>query len=306
MQPGEQSIRAEIQSAVENMSKNGNLYQKKNFCSRIQTIDDLEFEMIGRIDTLMEDRDVFDKMSDLKEFAQRTKCKLESVNSKLFQQLRIKMSQGEYRGANLVKLMDEYVDNNPKEILQPDTIGYDELDIFINGLLSYQIIPGETKAREPEMIYYQKTPVRIVLELIRRAEFKPQDVFIDLGSGLGQAVMLVNLITGVHSIGLEFEPAFCRYARALAAELHLEDVEFRTGDARFADYTGGTVFFMYTPFEGKMLRETLQKLKGEAKKTKIRIFTYGPCTPVVAQQNWLHGVHEMKPESRGLGEFHSL
>ena len=302
----ENGTMTELFSAVETISKNGKLYEERNFSARNQAMDELEFKIIDRVDALTGDRDILDRMNDVKEFAQKIKRDLETLDLKMFQQLRIKISQGDYRGRSFLVLLDEYFGNNLKEVLQQKIIGYDDLDIFLNGLLSHQNMPGETKEREPEMIYYQKTPVRIVLEMIRRAEFKPQDVFIDLGSGMGQVVMLVNLITNIHSIGLEYEPAFCGYAKDRAAELNLKDVEFISADARFADYSRGTVFFMYTPFEGKMLMETLRNLQGEAKKTKIRIFTYGPCTPVVAQQNWLHGVEEMLPESGGLGEFHSL
>jgi Histone methylation protein DOT1 len=300
------SIRAEILSDLEIFSRDDTLYHEKNFCLRAHAIDDLEFKIIDRIDAIMEDRDVLDKMTDLKELAEKTKRDLEVADVKMFQRLRIKISLGEYRGTNLLKLLDEYQDNNLSGFLQQDTIGYDQLDIFVNGLLLYQNIPAETKWREPEMVFYQKTPVRIILELIKRVEFQSQDVFVDLGSGLGQAVMLVNLITSVQSIGVEFEPAFCTYARALATELGLQGVEFISGDARFADYSEGTVFFMYSPFEGEMLREILQILMKKAKKSKIRIFTYGPCTAIVAQQNWLLRVNETQREYSGLGEFKSL
>ena len=302
----ENRIGAGILSEIEIISGNGKLYQEKNFRLRAQAIDDLEFKIIDRIDALLENRDVLDKMSDLKVFAERIKRSLVAVDLRMFRQLRIKISNGEYQGANLLKLLDEYFDNNLSSILQPDTIGYNELDIFLNGLLTYQDIPGETKLREPEMAYYQKTPAGIILKLIEKAEFKPQDIFIDLGSGLGQVAILVNLITGVRSTGVEFEPAFCGYARARATELNLTDVEFISGDARFADYSEGTVFFMYTPFAGKILQETLQNLKEEAKKNKIRIFTYGSCTPLVARQNWLIRVNEMRLETGDFAEFKSL
>jgi hypothetical protein len=299
-------LRDDIFSIIETIRGNAKLYQEKSFIIRAQTMDDLEFKIIDRIDALNEDRDILDKMTDLKKIAQKTKHNLEEVDLNMFLRLRMKISQGEYRGERLLQLIAEYLDDNLKGFPHQDATGYDDLDTFLNGLLTYEPIPSETKGREPEMVYYQKTPARIMLELIKRAEFKPQDVFIDLGSGLGQAAMLVNLITAVPSIGVEFEPLFCAYARARAAELHLQDVEFISGDARFADYSRGTVFYMYTPFEGKMLQETLQNLMGEAKKSKIRIFTYGPCSPIVAQQNWLMRVNERHHESGGLVEFQSL
>jgi hypothetical protein len=56
-------------------------------------------------------------------------------------------------------------------------------------------------------------------------------------------------------------------------------VDFINTDARYADYSLGIIFFMYTPFEGKMLQDVLQNLNDEAKKRKIRIFTYGSVRP---------------------------
>lgn len=163
-------------------------------------------------------------------------------------------------------------------------------------------MPEETLDREPEMIFYQKTPARIILELINKADFKPHDVFFDLGSGLGQVSILVNLLTSVLSMGVEFEPSFCKYAMACATELNLTNVKFINIDARYADYGAGTVFFLYTPFEGKMLQDVLQKLNSEGKKRKIRVFTYGPCMPHVAKKAWLIN----QGSCSGLGEFVSF
>jgi hypothetical protein len=286
--------------AIEN---DENLYQEKNFNTRLEAIDHIEFHIIDRINALVESNDDSDQMNFFKQYAVKIKHHLEEVNTKMFQLLRKKISQEGYRGKNLMDLIEEYFDNNLNTVLRFDAIGYDNLDIFFNGLLTYRKLPVETKNREPEMVYYQKTPARIILELVKKAAFKPKDVFFDLGSGLGQVTILVNLLTSMFSKGIEYEPAFCHYANACAADLHLNDVEFINMDARYADYSLGTVFFMYTPFEGKMLLDVLQNLKGEAKKRKIKIFTYGPCTPVVAQQDWLIQKNKVQNCLVELGEF---
>ena len=174
---------------------------------------------------------------------------------------------------------------------------YDETDLFLNNLLSSGAIPDETISRDPEMVFFQKTPARIILELIDKAQFTSQDVFFDIGSGLGQANILVGLMTPATSIGIEFEPAFCRYAQEQAAALNLDNVHFINTDARLADYSKGTVFFMYTPFTGGMLQEFLDRVRLQTKGRKIRLFTYGPCTTEVAEQNWLRG------ESDNLGTY---
>jgi len=296
-------VQDEILSVIGSIGKDEKLYQEKNFNLRLQAIDYIEFHVIDRIDALMESTDAFDLMNFLKQYAKKVKCNLEDVNTSMFHRLRTKISQGSRRGKLLMDLIGDYLDYNLSEFLQQDAIGYDNFDMFLNGLLTNQNMPGETKDKEPEMIYYQKTPARIIFELIKRAEFKPHDVFFDLGSGLGQVAILVNLLTSVISKGVEFEPAFCSYAKTCVADLNLNHVDFINIDARYADYSSGTIFFMYTPFEGKMLQDVLQNLSGEAKKKKIKIFTYGSCTLEVAQQNWLLNRCEIQNCQGELGEF---
>jgi SAM-dependent methyltransferase len=202
--------------------------------------------------------------------------------------------------------MNEYFDHNLHTLIVNEEIGYDNLDIFLNGLLTNQPLPVETIERDPEMVFYQKTPGRIVLELIRRADLTRQDVFFDLGSGLGQVATLVKLLTPAVSKGVEIDAAFCFYAKTCADELNVQGIEFINQDARMANYSMGTVFFMYTPFEGQMLRDILQMLHVEAKSRRIRIFTYGPCTPEVAKQEWLTSRTNVQDNAGMFGEFISF
>ena len=197
-----------------------------------------------------------------------------------------------YTREDLRRQFDNYVEHAHKERSQDD-IGYDALDTFVNGLLRIDVALEETKQREPDMVFLQPTPVRIVLELVEEANITKDDVFYDLGSGLGQVPILVRLLTGAKTRGIEFEAAYCSYAQQCARRLNLSHVEFMNLDARDADYSDGTVFFMYTPFTGKLLQEVLEKLKGESRKRAIRICTYGPCTPHVSNQSWLRRVGQV-------------
>jgi SAM-dependent methyltransferase len=156
------------------------------------------------------------------------------------------------------------------------------------------------------MVSYQQTPARIIFELVEKAHLTGEDVFYDLGSGLGQVPTLVHLLTGATAKGIEFEPAYCNYARVCAVGLNLSGVEFINADARTADYSEGTVFFMYTPFEGSILQEVLEKLRGESGRRRIRLFTYGPCTPQVSRQRWLKWVDQNGAHLFKLGVFTSL
>jgi hypothetical protein len=288
-------------SELEIIVEDETLFVEKNFIARTQAIDDIELFIIDRLYKSNE--------SDSSEWmasAKKRKYELEAVNTKMFDRLRSEISAGQYRGEKWIALIDEYLDHQLESIRKQRFTGYDDLDAFINGLLTYMELPAETKVREREMVYYQKTPARLVFDLIKQASFQPGDVFYDLGSGLGQVVMMVNLLTSVESKGVEFEPAFCNYAKNCAVGLNLNNVDFINTDARCADYSNGDVFFMYTPFEGDMLSEVLNKLHLVSKKREIRIFTYGPCTPEVDRQIWIRQVDEIKNYDAGLAEFVSI
>ena len=269
-------------------------------------MDDIECHVTNRLQSPGKGGDLFDRLNKLYQYAGQVRRQLEEVNTKMFDRLRSKISGEHDRGNMLMNLINEYLDQPPDQVVTSYEAGYDNLDLFINGLLTDREMPFEIKEREPGMIYYQKTPARIILALIKKAAFQHGDVFYDLGSGLGQVTILVNLLTSVISKGVEYEPAYINYAKACAAGLNLSDTHFINEDARYADYSSGNVFFMYTPFEGEMLREVLLRLYTEAKKRKIRIFTYGSCTAEISRQHWLGHVNEIQNYMLELAEFVSL
>lgn len=294
-----ESIIAEIRSDIISIEKDAGLYAEKDFDGRMEAIDFIEFQIIDRIDGLLQKED-HPGLIMLKQRAEKVKGRLEEIDSNLFKRLRENIRAGKYRGKEFKKQISEYaaLENREEE-------GYDNLDIFINNLLSLLEIPEQTKDLDPEMVFFQKTPARIIFELAEKIHFTNKDVFFDLGSGLGQVAILINLLTGVTAKGVEFEPAFCEYANTCAEQLNLKNVTFINADARETDYSEGTVFFMYTPFRGEMLREVLNMLKKQSRLRKIRIITYGPCTAEVALQDWLEFAPPKDDNVYKLGIFSS-
>ena len=294
----------DIQSDLKSIAKDSALYEENNFDRRVQAIDHIEFSVIGRIEGLILASGQPAELTGLKQEAERVKTRLEGIDANLFRRLRADIRAGACTGTALKDQIDEFVGCNSRDGGNQNGIGYDSLDVFINGLLLTKPAPTETGDREPEMVYYQPTPARIILELIERANLTDKDVFYDLGSGLGQVPILVNLLSGARAKGVEFEPEYCAFSRACAADLNLAQVEFINADARTADYSDGTVFFMYTPFEGRLLQQVLGKLHGESRRRMIRLFTYGPCTATVSRQHWLKRVDQNGGnQSYNLGVF---
>ncbi|MGE5263847.1 MAG: hypothetical protein ACM3S0_10725 [Acidobacteriota bacterium] len=301
------NITGEIQSEIESIAKDSTLYEEVNFDRRVQAIDYIEFNVVERIEGLLLASSQTDELTGLKQDAERVKAQLEEIDANLFRRLRADIRAGACAGTAFKGQIDKYVRRDSRDGGKQEDMGYDSLDVFINGLLLTQPAPVETKEREPEMVYNQPTPARIILDLIEQANLTEKEVFYDLGSGLGQVPILVNLLSGARAKGVEFEPAYCAFARACAADLNLAQVEFINDDARTADYLDGTVFFMYTPFEGGLLQQVLERLRGESRRRTIRLFTYGPCTLQVSRQHWLkrvdqNGVNQIYK----LGAFSSL
>ncbi len=296
----------EIQLEIESIEKNSALYEEMNFDRRAQAIDQIEFKVIDRIEGLLQTRNPPEELIALKQSAERVKHQLEDVDARVFQRFRADIRTGRCMGTALKSLIDQHSGHDSSGNRQRDEIGYDSLDAFVNGLLLTQPVPLETTAREPEMVYYQQTPARIIFELIEQAHFTEEDVFYDLGSGLGQVPILVRLLGGATAKGVEFEPAYCDYAKGCVTDLNLSRVEFINLDARIADYSDGTVFFMYTPFRGRLLQAVLEKLRGESRQRRIRLFTYGSCTSQVSQQSWLQWVDQNGDHEYKLGVFKSF
>ena len=296
---------SEIQADIEAIQRNATLWEEVNFGSRMEALDYLEFYIIDRIDSLRQLNNPPAELLVLKQQAETIKSQLEDIDATLFARLRATVQSGHCRGATLLNLIDRYVGHDLSSQLVYPAIGYDSLDVFTNGLFPLYDLPLAIQEREPEMVFYQKTPARIILELVAKANLTDHDVFYDLGAGLGHVCVLVNLLSGATAKGIEIEPAYWQYASACATDFNLSNVSFICEDARTADYSDGTVFFLFTPFEGGILQAVLAKLETISRYRQIRIFTYGPCTDSIARQSWLTSRSQVSQSLYQLSEFSS-
>ena len=293
----------EIQAELAAIEQNGSVCEEPNFVERAEALDVLEFHIIARIERALETTDRARELTALKQRAERLARRLEGSDERLFHRLRSKIRSGQYTGTELEHQLSEFAERAAGTAKQ--AVGYDALDTFVNGLLAIGVAPAETRIREPEMVPYQPTPARVLLELAKTVDLAMDDVFYDLGSGLGRVPILVNLLTGARTKGVEFEPAYCHYAQQCARRLNLSRVEFINLDAREADYTDGRVFFLYTPFQGQLLQAVLDRLRCESGRRTIRVCAYGPCVPQVARQDWLVRCDTGTGPGLGLAPFQS-
>jgi hypothetical protein len=202
---------------------------------------------------------------------------MESLDRALFDDLRERIRRGDRRRA-----LDPWL---PGSVAPGQH--YDTLDALLAGVLAIAEPDVADPAPPPDMVFYQPTPARHIVDGIRRAEITDRDVVLDLGSGLGHVPMLVHLLTGAHARGVEREPAYVDSASRAAGMLGLEGVAMAVGDARDATFARVDVFYLFTPFVGPVLRTVVESIETEARRRPVRVVALGPCTRTFARMPWL-------------------
>ncbi len=223
--------------------------------------------------------------SCLHQRAKALRIRLEATNAKLYQSVRSDIVDGGQARALLRWLEDSASDNKSRSPLPG--LGFDYRDELVSGVLQLPEPSEPNLQPSPEMVPYQPTPVRHILHLIAAAMVAEDDVFVDLGSGLGHVPLLVSMITAAQSLGIEMQAAYVVSARECAQSLQLSRVQFIAQDARDADLSRGTVFYLYSPFKGSILADVLGALRRESMHRSIKICSLGPCTHRVSDETWL-------------------
>lgn len=158
----------------------------------------------------------------------------------------------------------------------------DERDEWIDEVLALDPIPpddGLPRGAVP----YLPCGVAEIMAMLQETQLRADDVFVDVGSGLGRVSILAHLFTGARAHGIEIQKHLAHRAMETSRDLKLDAVTFEHGNA--ADtLPEATVYFFYAPCNGEMLARVMQRLHEVAQKHPIRICTVDLRLPDVA---WL-------------------
>jgi len=210
------------------------------------------------------------------------RIRLEAVNQVLYEEARAEILR---EGSS--RRFRQWLAGDEAGVSPRPGLSFDLRDEIVSGVLPLREPDEPEVPRSAEMLAYQPTPARHVVDLIARCELSCEDLLVDLGSGLGHVPLLVSMLTGNPTLGVELEPAYVGCARECADSLRIRQARFVAEDARAADLSSGTVFYLYTPFTGAILRDVLDRLRQEARNRPIRIGSLGPCTGTLLRQEWL-------------------
>ena len=266
------SIENALASLIGQLEQDRSLHEPRQLRKRIEALDDLDAYLANG-------RSI---AAELHDRARALCAELESVNFRFYEAIRRDIR----RDGGGVKLLQWIADCNGSTNIA-NRRGYDYLDELISGVLRFEEPSAEIVRLAAGMVSYQPTPARLIFDLIGRTALTERDFLIDLGSGLGHVTLMASICTSANCTGIELEPSYVDCARRSARSLNLNTVRFIRGDARAADLSDGTVFYLYTPFVGAILQDVLNSLRQEAASREIRICTFGSCARVVAEEQWL-------------------
>jgi hypothetical protein len=148
-----------------------------------------------------------------------------------------------------------------------------ERDGWLDLVLGIEGVPDDGPELPPGCVPYLPATVDVLGRMIVAADVRGDDVFVDVGSGLGRAAALTHLLTGAAAVGVEVQPHLARASRELAARLRLPALSVVEGDAahRPDALEAGTVFFFNCPFSGERLARVLDALEPVARARRIRV-----------------------------------
>lgn len=289
----------ELPGLVAQWESDPQLFEPDQLLQRIEALDLLDRHLP---EVCIESSDTAEA-AEMRRRVDRLRARIEAANEGVYQTIRDEIRRGDQPESLLRWAQLARTEETPRE---GPGAGYGLLDELISGILCFEEPADAAAEMEPELVAYQPTPARQIFDLIEAVEFRADDVLIDIGSGLGHVPLLVSICTPARCIGIEREPVYVDQALRCVDRLNLSRVEFVQQDARVADLSAGTVFYLYTPFGGSALRAVLDRLRRQASGRPICVCSYGPCTPTLAQEPWLEATTATSPNEvaifRSLGD----
>jgi len=292
---------AVLQRELDELQRASTLFEARNFRARKEALD---FTSVIEKISAENYRDNAEALFRLRQQARELGERVHVFNRAIARDWYARLKSGRPAPQELRNSLQPYSDYVP---LKWGTLhyGYENLDFLLEEILLPQPHPQAALDLEQGMVRYEPTPASVILELTERITFTDDDVFYDLGSGLGKVILLVHLLTNTRCVGVEYQSDFCRYADQKAHELNLAGVRYINADARYADYADATVFFFFNPFGGVIFPAVLERLHQEAQHRDIRICSYGSSTLPLSELPWLEYLPPRNEDAAALAIFRS-
>jgi predicted RNA methylase len=151
--------------------------------------------------------------------------------------------------------------------------------------------------------HYVPTPYRKILPTLRHAGIGGEDVFVDLGSGLGRTVFAASWLGARRAVGVEIDAALTQGARANLTRSRLQNrgIEFVCLPAQEYDFADTTILYMFHPFGAGTMEQVIRRLESalETRPRPLRIVYENPVNAAVLDRSKLLERTDDWPVGRG-------
>jgi hypothetical protein len=161
------------------------------------------------------------------------------------------------------------------------------------GVHTFGFRPASGSQDAPDWrLHYVPSSYSDIFFLLKYVGLTGEDVFTDLGSGMGRVVFAASWAGAKRSVGADILPDLCEIAEANRRKSRLanRDISFLCENAKDVDLTGSTVIFIYHSFGGDTLRTVLQNAKRVRDLSRpLRIIYMNPVfNEVLKETPWLN------------------
>lgn len=176
------------------------------------------------------------------------------------------------------------------------------------GIHTFGHRPGSGRQGDAEWyLHYAPTPYRDLFRVMRAASLGANDIFTDLGAGMGRAVFAASWLGARRAIGIELLPDLAAIAEQNRRNSRLRDrdIVFRAANALDESLLGTTLLYMFHPFGEQVMERVLaqaRRARADAGVSQpLRIIYVNPvCEDVLAASGWLRQVDDLPPRPQLL------
>ncbi len=149
--------------------------------------------------------------------------------------------------------------------------------------------------------HYVPTTYYDLFRLFRMVNLGENDIFVDLGSGLGRPVFAASWFGAKRAVGVEVVPDLCAAATENFNQSGLvgKNIQFVCANVMDCQLADTTVLFMFHPFGEHTLRTVLQNLEIARKQTPaspLRIIYGNPIYDFTMKESgWLECIARVPP-----------
>lgn len=131
----------------------------------------------------------------------------------------------------------------------------------------------------PDRTFYEATEWSTLRRVLPPAAVGLEDVFLDIGSGMGRTLLLASRYRFRRVVGVEVAPPLAEIARRNLARLGADDVELLIADVTTLDVPDDvTVVFLNNPFTGETFSRAMERIVAslERRPRRVRLIYRNP------------------------------